>query len=315
MAAEKPDLVFTWTPPILMGIVARFAAWRFRVPCVVNVQDLFPQALIDLGVLRNRPLIRCFEAMERFVYRTADAITVMSDGNREYLIGKGTRPDKVHTVFNWVDTASIRPGDRMNPFRASHGMHDEFVVLFAGTMGLAQGLSTVVDAARLLVNEPDLLFLLVGDGVDRGPLERRAAGAANVRFLPMQPKETYPQVLASADACLATLKPEVATPTVPSKIATIMAAGRPLLASLPPGDAPRLIRDARAGIVVPAGDAEALANAVLTLKRDREAAKTMGIRGRSYAEKHLSRLACIRRLVEILTRVAPSTATGENGRN
>ena len=143
----------------------------------------------------------------------------------------------MHTVFNWADTDEIRPGERINSFRREAGLSDEFVVLFAGTMGLSQGLSVVVETARLLANEPGLVFLLVGDGIEREPLERQAAGLPNVRFLPMQQKERYPEVLAAADGCLVTLRPEVSTPTVPSKIATIMSAGRPILASIPAGDA------------------------------------------------------------------------------
>ena len=300
LPVQRPDIVWTMTPPLVLGLTARLVAGRFRVPCVVNVQDLFPQNAVDLGVLRNRAVIRFFEAMERRVYRTASAITVMSDGNRDYVIGKGGPPEKVFTVPNWVDTELIQPSERMNDFRAAHGLQNQFVVLFAGTMGWSQGLDTVVEAARHLAAEPDLLFVLVGDGVELQGLKQRAAGLPNVRFLPMQPKEVYPRVLAAADACLVTLRPEVATPAVPSKICTIMAAGRPVLASLPLcGDAPRLIADAQCGLVVAAGEAGALASAVLQLKQNAAAARQMGIQGRCYAEKHLARSVCVRRNEEV----------------
>lgn len=291
---EKPDLVFAMTPPLVMGLAACRVARHFEVPCVVNVQDLFPQAAVDLGLMHNRMLIRFFETLERRLYRKADAITVMSDGNGDYVVSKGANRDKVSTVPNWVDTDLIQPEEMMNSFRAEHQLGDQFVVLFAGTMGWSQGLGVVVDAARLLAAEPNLLFLFVGEGMELAEMQRRSADLSNVRFLPIQPKAVYPKVLAAANAALVTLRPEVATPTVPSKISTIMAAGRPILASIPlDGDAPRLIEKAEAGIIVPAGDARALADAVLALKNDPRRARRMGERGRAYAEQRLAREVCV----------------------
>jgi putative colanic acid biosynthesis glycosyltransferase WcaI len=254
-------------------------------------------------MLRNRTAIRACEAMERFLYRTADAITVMSDRNGDHVVARGAQREKVHTVANWVDTALIRPADHMNEFRRAHGIGSEFVVLFAGTMGWSQGLGTVIEAARQLATEPNLLFVLVGNGVERPRLERQAAGLPNVRFLPMQSKEVYPQVLAASDACLVTLRPEVATPAVPSKIATIMAAGRAILASLPSGDASQVIEAAQCGRTATAGDAASLADAVLELARQPEFAQQLGVHGRAYAELHLSRTACAGKIEEILRRV------------
>ena len=166
-------------------------------------------------------------------------------------------------------------------------------------MGWSQGLETVVECARELARQPEILFLLVGDGVERPRLERQAAGLSNVRFVPMQPKEMYPHVLGAADACLVTLRAEVSTPTVPSKMATIMAAGRPVLASLPTADASKLVNEARAGLVVPPGDARALAGAVLQLLQDPDGAQKMGRSGRVYAEEHLSREACVGQLEDL----------------
>lgn len=290
---RRPDLVYTVTPPLVLGVVAYWLARRYRVPCVVNVQDLFPQTMIDLGVLRNRRLIKIFERMESYVYRKATAITVMSDGNRDFVVRRGAMPESVHTVSNWVDTDFVRPGERMNGFRSKHDLGDAFLVLFAGTMGWSQGLEVVIEAARRLDGEKGIQFVMVGSGGQEERLRQLAAGVSNIRFLPMQPKEDYPMVLAAADACLATLRPEVVTPTVPSKIATIMSAGRPVLASFPPGDAPKLIQDAHCGIVTRAGDAAALADAIITLYRDPDAARQMGENGRKYAVDNLSRVACV----------------------
>ena len=297
---QPPNVVYTFTPPLPMGLVAWCVASRFGVPCVVHVQDLFPQNVIDLGMLRNQSMVRFFEAMEHRVYRRADAIVVMSDGNLDHVVARGASRDKVRSISNWVDTDLIRPAERMNEFRREHGIGQKYVILFAGTMGWSQGLEVVIDAARLLAAEPDLLFLMVGDGVEREKLESQGAGLPNVRFLPMQSKEIYPQVLASSDACLVTLRPEVGTPAVPSKIATIMAAARPILATLPPGDAPQLIEDSQGGLVAAAGDASSLAKAVLQLKHHPDLAAQLGSNGRSYAENHLSRVICVGQIENVI---------------
>jgi colanic acid biosynthesis glycosyl transferase WcaI len=298
---DKPDIVYTQTPPLLMGVAARFAARRFGIPCVVNVQDLFPQCAVDLGLLHNPKLIRFLEWIERGIYKKTDMLTVMSEGNREYIINKGGNPDKVIPVPNWVDTDLIRPEERLNDFRKAHGLGNEFIVLFAGTMGWSQGLNTVVEAARRLTQEPGILFLLVGDGIEKEKLEKQAEGLPNVRFLPIQPKSVYPHVLAASNVSLVTLRPEVATPTFPSKICTIMAAGRPIIASIPSSivDAPRMINETNSGLVVEAANPKALADAVLVLKNDEERARQMGLNGRAYVEKHLSRTACIRQNEEL----------------
>ena len=132
---EPPDVVYTFTPPLPMGLVARCVASHFGVPCVVHVQDLFPQNVIDLGMLRNQSMVRFFEAMERRTYRMADAIVVMSEGNVDHVVARGARRDKIRAVSNWVDTDLIKPGERMNGFRRTHQIGQEFVVLFAGTRG------------------------------------------------------------------------------------------------------------------------------------------------------------------------------------
>ena len=303
LSARDIDLVYTISPPLTMALSAWATAKRLGVPYCLGVHDLFPQSVIDLGLMRNRTVIRSFEAMERFAYCTAGAVTVHSTGNREYIISKRGNPAHVHVVPNWVDTEFIRPGNSMNSFRQAAGLNGEFVVLFAGTMGYSQGLGVAVEAARHLAAEPGLVFLLVGDGADRANVESMSSGLPNVRFMPMQPKEQYPSVLAAADVCLVTLRPEVATPVVPSKLLTIMAAGRPVLASMPlTGDAPRIIAESGAGITCDAGDARKLADAVLYLKTNRDTARTMAKNGRQFAEQHFSREACVRefeRVVEL----------------
>ena len=289
------DVVYTVSPPLTMGIAAFLAGQWHGARVCLGVQDLFPQSPIDLGLMKSPLVIRAFEALERLAYRAADAITVHSEGNKDHIVSKGIPSGRVHTITNWVDTDAIRPGEPRNAFRREAGLEEStFAVLFAGTMGWSQGLDTVIDAARLLKHEPDLAFLMVGDGTEREPLQKLASDLPQVRFIPMQPKEKYAEVLAASDACLVTLRAEVHTPVVPSKLLTIMAAARPVLASLPlHGDAPTIVHGANAGIVTPAGDAAALASAIRLLKRNPTRAAEFGRSGRAYAVEHFSRPACV----------------------
>lgn len=310
----RPDVIYTITPPILMGLAARIAARRHRVPWAVNVQDLFPQCMIDLGILRGRRMIRVFERLERSLYRLAPAIIVMSDGNREFVVGRGADSRRVHVVPNWVDTEAIEAHKPTGRFRAEYGLGDAFLVVFAGTMGFSQGLETVVEAARLTRDVDGMQWVMVGGGAERDRLVAAAAGLHNVRFVPMQPKDKYPDVLADADVCLVTLRREVATPTVPSKIGTILAAGRPIVASIPAiGDARRVIEESGGGVVTPPSDPAALAEAVRLLHDDPARLTRMGRAGRAYAEERLGREACVGRVEGVLAGLMRSGAGSARG--
>jgi glycosyltransferase involved in cell wall biosynthesis len=246
--------------------------------------------------------------MERFVYQQANAITVHSEGNRQHIARKLgiEKAEKVRVIPNWVDTRFIQPGPRINWFREEHNLGNAFIVSFAGVLGYSQDLDIVLEAARILKDEnpqSDILFLIVGDGVERPRLEAKARqmGLNNVRFLPMQPREKYPAVLHALDIGLVTLHAEVRTPVVPSKILSIMAAGRPVVAAMNlDGDGPRLIAEARCGLCVPPEDPRALAEAILQLYHDASLREELGRNGRQYAEEHLSLVLCATQYEELL---------------
>lgn len=285
------DIALVYSPPLPLALSAYVLSRLKHRPCVLNVQDLFPKSAVDLGVLKNPSLIRLFAGLEAFLYRHFAAIVVHSQGNRDYLLERGAPPSRVTVIPNWVDTEAIRPGPKSTGLRAALGLNDSFIVSFAGIMGYSQDLDTVLDSAQLLQAQAGVAFLLVGDGVEKPRLEQKARerNLDNVHFLPMQPKEEYPKVLAASDLCLVTLRKEVRTPVVPSKIMSIMAAGRPVLASLPlEGDAPRLIAAAGCGVCLPPEAPEAMAREILKLYGNASLREQMGVNGRNYAVQHLS---------------------------
>jgi len=288
---RTPRVVLLYSPPLPLGLCALAFARLRKTRLVVNVQDLFPQSAIDLKVLRNPLLIRFFEAIERFIYQKVDRITVQSSGNKAHVVGKGAKPDKVVILPNWVDVDWVTPGEKDNEFSRENRLGGKFVVSFAGILGYSQDIDVIIGAADILRAEETIEFLIVGDGVQKERLQKRVKekGLRNVRFLPMQPRSRYPLVLQASDVSLATLRSDVRTPTMPSKIGSIMSAGIPVVAAMRlDGDAPRLIREADCGIVLDPEDPQALAEAILRLYRDPSLCRKLGRNGRLYVEKNLS---------------------------
>jgi len=305
LKVARQDITFVYYPPQPLGLTGWALKKLSRIPVVLNVQDLFPQSIIDLGLLKNPWIIRIFETMERFIYRQADVITVHSEGNRQYVINKGASVEKVIVIPNWVDTDFIRPSERINEFRREHGLVDAFIVSFAGVLGYSQDIDVILQAAKL-TEEQQIFWLIVGDGVEKARLQLKAKEMElkNVKFLPMQPREKYPSILHASDIGLVTLYADVKTPVVPSKIQSIMAAGRPVVASLSlSGDAPKLISEAGCGLCVPPENPQALAGAILTLYRDPALREEMGRNGRRYVEEDLSLEACTKRYEELIKKV------------
>jgi len=306
LSMKRPDVALVYSPPLPLGLAALGWRWLRRVPFVFNVQDLFPQSAIDLGILRQKTLIRLFRALERTIYCHVDAITVHSTGNRDHVLARGGREERTLVVSNSVDTEYIRPQSRHNQLRRELGLDDHFVVSFAGVMGYSQDLDTILEAARLLRDVPDIRFLNVGDGVEKERLvaKSKELGLDNVIWLPIQPRDRYPSVLHASDVGLATLRADVRTPVVPSKILSIMAAGRPVVAALNlEGDAPRLIEEAQAGICLEPENPQALADALLALWQDPKRCRQLGENGRRFAEANLSHDAVAARYEQLFEQV------------
>src|SRR2546421_10414352 len=168
------DVTLAYSPPLALGIVGAVLHHLRRIPHVLNVQDLVPQYAIDLGILKNRTLIRMLKWIEKTVYRNVQQITVHSQGNAEYMVREGVPAAKLAVVPNWVDTRLIQPTSRETPYREKAGLQGKFVVLFAGMLGFAQDLDTVVEAGIFLRAHPDIVVLIVGEGVEKERVREKA---------------------------------------------------------------------------------------------------------------------------------------------
>lgn len=290
------DLILLYSPPLPLGLSGYFLGKIKKSSLLVNVQDLFPQSAIDLGVLKNKYLIKFFETIEGFIYEKADFIIVHSPGNEQHVINKGAGAHKVTVIPNWVDTDLIKPSNRFNRFRKEHSLDNKFIVSFVGVMGYSQDMEVIIESALQLRDCEKILFLLVGGGIKKEGLEKKVKNnnLRNVKFLPFQSREKYPSVLSASDVCLVTLKEEVKTPVVPSKIASIMSSARPLIAGMNfNGDAIRLIEEAECGICVEPGNSQMLTDGIMKLYNNCALRDELSKKGRMYAQQYFSRDVCI----------------------
>ena len=282
---RRCDVVIASSPAFEIALPLFLLAFVRRFPFLYSVHEMYPEVGVASGIFRRRALIRLVEWLEQHACRRAARVRVLSEGYQKILQAKGVHAAKLAVIGDWVDPDFIRPLPRRNPFSSHWGVADSFVVMYAGNLGPTQGLERVLDAAKLLAAERSIRFVLVGDGSARAELEERvrADGLSNVVFVPFQPRALLPEVLAAASVSLLTLKKGLGADSVPSKLYSILASARPLIAAVDEGtDIAKLVSAAGCGLRVPPEDPESLREAVLELFRDHEKCRWMGENGRDY---------------------------------
>jgi colanic acid biosynthesis glycosyl transferase WcaI len=317
---RRPDAVLAMSPPLTLGLAGAAVARLRRAPFVFNIQDVFPDAAVETGALTDRRAIAVATALERWSYQAADAVTVLSDDLRDNVVakleghGRG-EPGKVRVIPNFVDTTHIRPGPTDGAYRRELGLEGRTVVLYAGNVGFSQSLDLVVEAARRFeASRPDVVFLVNGGGSGRPGLEAAAAGLPNVHFGDFQPAGRLSEVLATGDIHLVPLKKGLARASVPSKLYSILAAGRPVLAAVDEGtEVARTVEAAGAGLAVPPDDADAFCGGLERLLADPAAAREMGRRGRAFVEGWASPDAVAERYEALFDELA-AFRSGRGGR-
>jgi colanic acid biosynthesis glycosyl transferase WcaI len=291
---RKGDVLFLRTPPLQLGLTGFLAAKLRGVRVVLNVQDIHPDLSIESGILRNRAAIRFAQGLEKWVYGISDHIIVIGDGFLKNLLDKGVPRKKLSIIPNWVDTDFLKPFSKDNPVSRKYGLHDKFVVMYSGTISISsnRALEHVLEAAATLRDNKDVIFVIVGEGLKKAELQKRAGelGTDNVRFLPFQPYEDLPRLLASSDVLLVPLDKEKSQMSVPSKLYSFLAAGRPVLGLAPPdSEVAALIRGTRCGDVVPPDDVAGIRGMVLRMKGDPNACRQMSSNARQYVVDNFAR--------------------------
>lgn len=301
--------------PITLVLPAIALKKLHGVPYVHWVLDLWPESVTASGLVRNRFVVAAIRRLSSWIYRSAALVLGSSEAFAPRLQALGVSPDRLGYLPSWAeDTYSAS----VDPVAASHPWEGGFTVMFAGNLGRVQALDTLLDAAERLRDDSEVRWVLVGDGslrpwLEQEVLRRRLEG--RVFLIGRHPVSAMPDLFARADAMLVSLKPdEIISLTIPGKLQTYLAAGRPVLGSID-GEAARVIEASGAGLVSAAGDAAGLAANVLRMRRmSPDERKELGERGRAYFRAHFDRERCLDSVEAALTRVARAPRSGASSR-
>jgi len=303
LTVKDVDLIFVTSPPIFQAITAYIVSRIRRKPYVLEVRDLWPDFMVEIGAIRNPFLIFASRLIEKFLYKNSRTIIVNTPGFISFISAKIGSDKRINLVPNGVDTSMFKPPEEGKVIRKNLGLEDRFIVLYAGAIGISNDIETLLNAAGILREEPDVFFLIVGGGNEK---ERMIAMAKelsldNVMFLDPIAKKHMPEMIAAADAAVAILKniPMFRT-TYPNKVFDYMAGERPVILAID-GVIRELVEKAGAGIFVPPGDALALAEAIRILRNDEGMRKEMGRRGRALVEKCFERRKQAEEFERVLT--------------
>jgi glycosyltransferase involved in cell wall biosynthesis len=302
---SRPDVVIASSPQLLVGVSGWWLARLKRASFVFEVRDLWPESLAAVG-LGNRTslLYRSLARIAESLYRRSDRIVVVTPAFKDYLVKRlNVVADKIFIVQNGVETDVFDPGRASLNLKHKLGLEGKFVVSYIGTMGMAHGLDSVLDAATELQNtDPQIVFLFVGEGSDKERIISIAKSRKldNVRFVDEQPRERIPDYIHASDACLVLLKKsEIFKTVIPTKMLEFMSCARPVILGVE-GQARKIIEEADAGIFIRPENVNDLTEAVVRLASDPELRNRLGRDGRQHILQHFSRAQTARTYIQVL---------------
>jgi glycosyltransferase involved in cell wall biosynthesis len=288
-----PDVVIASSPQLLVGLSGWWLARCKRVPFLFEVRDLWPESLTAVGMgADNSVLHRSLRKLASFLYHRADRVVVVSPAFVDHLVERWQVPrEKISVIENGVETGLFAPRPS-NDLRRELGAEGKFVVSYIGTLGMAHGLETILDAAALLQDSsPEILFLMVGEGAEKERIVAltKTRRLRNVRFVEQQPRPQIPAYISASDACLVVLKKnELFKTVIPTKLLEFMSCARPVILGVE-GHARRILQEAAAGLAIEPENCSALIDAISYLCMHRERAQELGRNGREYILRRFSR--------------------------
>jgi colanic acid biosynthesis glycosyl transferase WcaI len=316
----RPDVVIATSPQLLVGLSGWWLARWKRVPFIFEVRDLWPESLAAVGMGNAKsPLHRTLAKIAGFLYRHVDRIVVVTPAFEDYLVEHWHVPrEKISVIENGVETELFAPpGLTAHPasnLRRELGIEGKFVVSYIGTMGMAHGLGTIISAAaRLQEANPEITFLLLGEGAEKEHIAAlaRERGLRNVRFIDQQPREKIPAYICASDVCLVLLKKaDVFKTVIPTKMLEFMSCARPVILGVD-GQARIILEEARSGLIIEPENVEALANAIQSLAANRELARELGRSGREHILRKFSRRQTAEKYIRVLERMLKIPERGE----
>ena len=307
LTIPRPDLIIATSPQLLVGLSGWWLAFARQIPFVFEVRDLWPESLIAVGVGNEDSLLhRGLAAIAKFLYQEASLIVVVTPAFKEHLMRRWHVPaEKIAVVENGVETGLFVPQQPVadQVVRKELGAEGKFLASYIGTLGNAHGLDTLLDAAAQLQQQnPDVMFLLVGEGAEKQRIRSQAQsrGLNNIRFLDQQPREKIPAIISASDACLVLLKKtEVFKTVIPTKMLEFMSCARPVILGVD-GQARQIVEEAGAGLVIEPENVDALVQAINQLAADRGLCTMLGKKGREHILQHFSRAQTAEKYIQIL---------------
>lgn len=299
------DIVISTSPQFFNGLAGYLVSRTRRIPWVLEIRDLWPESILAVGAIKNRAIIRFLEYLEKFAYRKADRIVPVTDAFRKYMIDLGIDSGKIEVIKNGVDLGFYQVHEPDRALQRELDIEGKFIASYFGTHGMAHHLETILEAADLLRENKDIVFLIVGDGAERRSIleMRDSMSLGNVIMLEQQAKDRMPALWAISDASLVLLKRmDLFKTVIPSKIFESMAMRKPVVLGVE-GESRELLEQANAGCAIEPENARQLADAVLELARDPGLCRSLGDNGREYVALHYDRVRLAQRFESLLSSV------------
>jgi colanic acid biosynthesis glycosyl transferase WcaI len=307
LTIPRPDVIIATSPQLLVGLAGWWLAFARQVPFVFEVRDLWPESLVAVGMGGEDSLLHhALGAVAGFLYERSDRTVVVTPAFKEHLIRRWRVPvEKIAVVENGVEADLFAPQSQAAnlALRRELGVEGKFLVCYIGTMGMAHGLETLLDAAAALAAQnPEVVFLLIGEGAEKDRIKALALsrGLNNVRFFDQQPRERIPAFISASEACLVLLKKtDIFKTVIPTKMLEFMSCARPVIVGVD-GQARQIVEESGAGIAIEPEDSQALVSAITQLAADRALGATLGQRGREHILQHFSRQGTAEKYIDIL---------------
>lgn len=288
---RKPDVVIATSPQFFCGLAGAVTARIKRRPFILEIRDLWPKSIVELDQISEGPALDFLQWLERRMYQSADGIVVNTRAFVDHITQLGYPKDQIEIVYNGIDAGRFKPQGPSNELRARFDLEGRFTVGYLGTLGLAHGLGTLLETAENLRDQPEIAFLLIGDGAEKKKLEAliEEKKLRNVRLLGLQPREMMPAWIATTDILLVCLRDlPVFETVIPSKIFEFLAQERPVIVAAR-GEIRQMTETSGVALTIDPEDPEALAYAIDEIRREPEAARERAEKGRIWVEENFVR--------------------------
>lgn len=287
---KKFDVCLMYIPPLPLYYLATKIKKYDGTPTILNFQDFHPQELTDVGVLKNPVIVKILEYIERQAYTNADFITVLSSAGVDYIIQRGGNPDRISHIYNGVNLSDIDTQFIKADFKEKQGIEKKYLISYAGILSPFQGLDKILDVAKKLKQNENIIFYIVGDGMIKSHLEMRInkENLTNVRILPFQQRDEYFNIINSSDLCLICLDKRMSAPCFPGKTINLLAAKKPIVAITDKlSETARIIDDAECGVIIEPNDVTELKDTIMKFSLTPSIGERYGKNGRDFFMKNM----------------------------